>query len=123
MHAAAQTKPASLRNLRVERYNVCFSANAKSRQGNGQGSSPKCGVTSIGASCTAGSACKTHIANSYSDTRKVQLCHISADCTDAMNDTTGDGSARTCCTFASGAASLTFCIGSTTASLGGGSCH
>jgi hypothetical protein len=81
----------------------------------GTGSFPQCGVASLGTSCTTSAACPTHLANSCTDTTKVQLCKVKADCTDATNNK--------CCTFASGAASLTFCIDGTTASLGGATCH
>jgi hypothetical protein len=82
---------------------------------NGTGSYPQCNPASLGTSCTTAAACKTHLGSSCTDTTKVQLCHVAADCTDATNNM--------CCTFASGAASLTFCIDSVTAGLGGATCH
>jgi hypothetical protein len=82
---------------------------------NGTGTYPECGIATLGTSCTTKAACPTHIGNSCTDTTKVQLCQAKADCTDATNNQ--------CCTFESGAASLTFCIDSTTAALGGGTCH
>jgi hypothetical protein len=81
----------------------------------GTGSYPTCAVMSLGTSCTSAAACPTHLATSCTDTTKVQLCHDAADCTDATNNM--------CCTFASGGASLTFCIDQTTAQFGGATCH
>jgi hypothetical protein len=81
----------------------------------GTGQYPQCGIRSLGTSCTTASACQTHLGQSCTDTSRVQLCHVAADCTDPTNNM--------CCTFASGSASLTFCIDGTTASLGGATCH
>lgn len=83
--------------------------------GNGQGTFPTCGATSIGATCSTANNCKTSIAQSCSATQKVQLCHHNSDCTN-------EASNNKCCTFSSGAASLTFCSNTTTANLGGGTC-
>jgi hypothetical protein len=83
---------------------------------NGTGSFPNCGQTSVGTSCTSAAQCPTNLSQSCNQTSKVKICHVKADCSsDPQNDQ--------CCTFASGAASLTFCIDSVTASLGGGVCH
>src|SRR5450432_804513 len=82
---------------------------------NGTGTFPQCNATSVGTSCTSGAACPTHLANSCTDTTKVQICHVDAECTDGNN--------TSCCTFTSGGAELTFCIDALTASLGGGVCH
>jgi hypothetical protein len=82
---------------------------------NGTGSWPSCGIGSLGTSCTSAASCPTHLGSSCGDTSKVQLCHVSAECTDGQNNK--------CCTFASGAAALTFCIDQATASLGGAVCH
>jgi hypothetical protein len=82
---------------------------------NGTGSFPSCHIKSLGTSCTSAAACPTHLGSSCSDTTKVQICHVSAECTDPQNNM--------CCTFTSGGAMLTFCIDATTASLGGGVCH
>jgi hypothetical protein len=81
----------------------------------GTGSFPMCGIASIGTSCTNAAQCKTHLPTSCSDTTKVQICHVSSECTDPTNNM--------CCTFSSNGAMLTFCIDSTTASLGGATCH
>ncbi|HTR53420.1 MAG TPA: hypothetical protein VMJ10_22155 [Kofleriaceae bacterium] len=81
----------------------------------GTGTYPQCGLASLGTSCTTASACATHFGATCSDTSKVQLCHVKADCTDATDNL--------CCTFTSGGASLTFCIDATTAGLGGATCH
>jgi len=81
----------------------------------GTGTYPQCGLSALGTSCTTASACTTHFGTSCTDSSTVQLCHVKADCTDAINNQ--------CCTFTSGGASLTFCIDSTTAGLGGASCH
>ena len=43
--------------------------------GNGQGTFPTCGATSVGAYCTSANNCKTAIAQSCSATQKVQFCH------------------------------------------------
>jgi hypothetical protein len=82
---------------------------------NGTGSFPQCNITSVGTSCTSMNACPTHLGQSCTDTTKVQLCHVSADCHDATNNK--------CCTFTSNMASLTFCIDQNTANLGGATCH
>jgi len=82
---------------------------------NGTGSFPQCNATSVGTSCTSAAGCPTHLANSCTDTTKVQICHIKAECTDGTNNK--------CCTFMSGGAELTFCIDSLTASLGNATCH
>lgn len=82
---------------------------------NGTGSYPNCGIRSLGTTCTSAAACPTHLGSSCTDTTKVQICHVSTECTDPQNNM--------CCTFMSGGASLTFCIDATTASLGGGVCH
>ncbi len=80
------------------------------------GSPPKCTISALGTSCTTAAACPTHLAiNNCHDTTKVQICHISAECSDPVNNK--------CCTFQSGGASLSFCIDSTTAQLGGGTCN
>ncbi len=81
----------------------------------GTGSPGSCGLTSLGTSCTSAAACPTTLGTTCTETSKVQLCHVAADCTDPDNNK--------CCTFASGAASLTFCIDHTTAVLGGATCH
>ncbi len=81
---------------------------------NGSGQFPNCGVTSIGTSCTSANACPTNVAQSCNQTSKVRLCHANTDCTE-QND-------NKCCTFTSNNASLTFCIDSLTAQLGGGTC-
>lgn len=81
----------------------------------GTGSYPQCGVASLGTSCTTAAACQTHLGSTCTDTSKVQICHVSAECTDPANPM--------CCTFGSGGASLTFCIDASTASLAGATCH
>ncbi|HUJ61927.1 MAG TPA: hypothetical protein VLX92_25655 [Kofleriaceae bacterium] len=81
----------------------------------GTGTAPNCGLTSLGTSCSSAANCATHLSNNCTDTTKVQLCHTSTDCTDSTDNK--------CCTFTSGAASLTFCIDSLTAQLGHGVCH
>jgi hypothetical protein len=81
----------------------------------GAGTFPQCGISAIGTSCTSAAACPTHIGTTCTDTTKVMLCHASADCT--------DGADNKCCTFTSGAASLTFCIDQQTAELAGATCH
>ncbi len=81
----------------------------------GTGSFPTCGVTSLGTNCTTAQACPTHIGTNCHDTTKVQICHVSAECSDQVNNK--------CCTFMSNGAELTFCIDQTTANLGGGVCH
>src|SRR5215470_5476539 len=82
---------------------------------NGTGTYPQCNPASVGTSCTTASACQTHLGQSCNDTTKVQLCHVKAECTDAVNNQ--------CCTFTSSGASLTFCIDGPTAALGGATCH
>jgi len=81
----------------------------------GTGSYPQCNPASLGTSCTAAAACPTHLGQSCSDTTKVRLCHVAAECTEPGNDQ--------CCTFMSSGASLTFCIDGTTAALAGAPCH
>jgi hypothetical protein len=81
----------------------------------GSGSYPKCTPTSLGATCTSAADCSTHLGTSCSDTTTVQLCQVMSDCHDPTDNE--------CCTFTSGSASLTFCIDSGTASLGGATCH
>ncbi len=81
----------------------------------GTGTYPQCGIATLGTSCTSAAACPTHLGTSCTATSKVTLCHVKADCTDATNNE--------CCTFVSGAASLTFCIDSTTAAFGQATCH
>jgi hypothetical protein len=81
----------------------------------GTGTFPQCGTSAISTSCTTAAACPTHLSNSCSQTSKVQICHMSSECTDPNNNM--------CCTFMSGGASLSFCIDSLTASLGGGTCN
>jgi hypothetical protein len=83
--------------------------------GNGTGSYPQCGIATLGTSCTSAAQCPTHLESTCSDTTKVQLCHASADCTDSTNNK--------CCTFTSNGASLSFCIDSVTAGLGGATCN
>jgi hypothetical protein len=83
--------------------------------GDGTGNYPQCGIASLGTSCTTASACPTHLESTCSDTTKVTICHVKADCTDA--------SYPECCTFTSGGAMLTFCIDSFTASVGGATCQ
>jgi hypothetical protein len=82
---------------------------------NGTGSYPNCNPTSVGTSCTSVAACKTHLGQDCTETSKVVICHTSSDCTDSTNNQ--------CCTFGSANASLTFCIDSLTASLGGATCN
>ena len=84
-------------------------------EGNGQGQYPNCGASALGTSCTSAASCPSHFASSCSDTTKVQICHVAADCTDAANPM--------CCTFTSNSAMITFCTDATTAQLGGGVCH
>jgi hypothetical protein len=82
----------------------------------GTGKYPMCGISKLGTSCTTANQCPTHLGTTCTDTTKVVICHVAADCAgDPVNDQ--------CCTFMSGAASLTFCIDMTTASLGGATCH
>jgi hypothetical protein len=82
----------------------------------GSGSFPNCGATSIGATCMPAASCKTTVQQNCTKTSKVQLCHTPADCNiEPANDQ--------CCTFGTDAASLTFCIDSTTAQFGNGVCH
>jgi hypothetical protein len=81
----------------------------------GTGTYPQCNAASVGTSCTSAAACPTHLGQTCTDTTKVQICHVAAECTDATNNK--------CCTFVSGAASLTFCIDSFTAQVGGATCH
>jgi hypothetical protein len=83
--------------------------------GDGTGTYPTCGIATLGTSCTNAAACPTHLESTCSDTTKVRLCHVSAQCTDPTNNK--------CCTFTSGATSLSFCIDATTAQLGGGTCN
>lgn len=83
--------------------------------GNGMGNYPQCGIATLGTSCTSAAACPTHLESTCSDTTKVQICHVTAECTDATNNK--------CCTFTSGSSTLSFCIDSLTASLGGGVCN
>jgi hypothetical protein len=84
--------------------------------GNGTGSVPNCGIATLGTSCTSAAQCPTHLESNCSDTTKVHICHVTAECA-------GDPTNNKCCTFTSGAASLSFCIDSFTASLGGGVCN
>ena len=81
----------------------------------GTGNWPQCGTKSINTLCTSAAQCPTHIAQTCSGTSKVQICHVSAECTEATNNM--------CCTFMSNGAQLSFCIDQTTATLGGGVCH
>jgi len=80
---------------------------------NGLGTYPQCQAASLGTSCQA--TCPTHLAQTCTETTKVVICHVGADCTDATNNN--------CCTFVTdGGASLTFCTDALT-SLGAVSCH
>lgn len=90
---------------------VCCGVDAQ----DGTGSYPQCGIASLGTSCTSAAACPTHLAQDCSDTYKVTICHVKADCTDPQYDQ--------CCTFGSGSAALTFCIDQSTANLAGAVCH
>ena len=82
----------------------------------GTGSYPNCGIATLGTSCTATASCTTHIGQSCTDTSKVQICHMNAECTDPTNNQ--------CCTFTtSGGGMLTFCIDSFTAGAAGATCH
>ncbi len=83
--------------------------------GDGTGTYPQCGVATLGTSCTATADCPTHLETSCSDTTKVQLCHVQADCLDPTN--------KYCCTFTSGGASLTFCIDGLTAAAAHATCQ
>jgi hypothetical protein len=62
------------------------------------------------------SACKTKVNQDCDNTSKVQLCHTNADCqVESANDS--------CCTFASGPATLSFCFDATAGGLAGGDCQ
>ncbi len=82
--------------------------------GDGTGNYPSCGIATLGTSCTATSACPTHLETSCSDTTKVQICHVNADCKDAQENL--------CCTFTSNGAMISFCTDSFTASAAGATC-
>jgi len=79
------------------------------------GTYPNCGISALGTGCTSSAQCPTHLGGSCTDTTKVQICHVNAECSDPQNNK--------CCTFTSGGAMLTFCIDQTTASLAGATCH
>ncbi len=83
---------------------------------NGSGNYPQCNPATLGTSCTTAANCPTHLGTSCTDTTTVVLCHVMSDCA-------GDPTNNQCCTFTSGGASLTFCIDSVTAGLGGAQCH
>lgn len=83
--------------------------------GDGTGNYPMCGISTLGTSCTSAAACPTHLEQTCSDTTKVQICHVSSECTDQTNNM--------CCTFTSNGAMISFCIDSFTAAAGGATCH
>jgi len=83
--------------------------------GDGTGNFPQCGIATLGTTCTSAAACPTHLESTCSDTTKVQICHVSTECTDHTNNE--------CCTFTSGTTTLSFCIDSFTASVAGATCH
>jgi len=82
---------------------------------NGIGTYPQCQPAALGTSCTTAANCNTHLGTSCNDTSRVVICHTPSDCNDATNNQ--------CCTFNVNGASITFCIDSTTATLGGAQCH
>jgi hypothetical protein len=79
----------------------------------GTGEYPNCGITSIGTTCVAATACPTALPSTCAATTMVTLCHVAGDCMDS--------SYPDCCTFKSGSASLTFCVDSQLAAFG--TCH
>lgn len=83
--------------------------------GDGTGNYPQCGVKTLGTSCTATSACPTHLESTCNDTTKVQICHVSTECTDQTYNK--------CCTFTNNGAMISFCIDSFTASAAGATCN
>lgn len=66
----------------------------------GAGSLPNCPIQTTGATCKAD--CPTQIPMSCSAQGQGTLCHTSSDCLDSQNPT--------CCTFAQGGVSATFCV-------------
>lgn len=68
----------------------------------GAGTLPNCPIQTNGATCKA--SCPTQIPMSCPGQGQGQLCHSSADCTDAQNPS--------CCTFSQGGVSATFCVNS-----------
>jgi hypothetical protein len=83
--------------------------------GDGTGTYPQCGIATLGTSCTSAAGCPTHLESSCTDTTKVQICHVTAECTDQTNNM--------CCTFQSGTTTLSFCIDSFTASVAHATCN
>jgi hypothetical protein len=83
--------------------------------GDGTGTFPACGATSLGATCAAAADCQTFI-GSCSQTSKLVICHGAADCS-------ADPANNKCCSFSGdGGAFVSFCYNPTIAAAAGGHC-